>query len=195
MSAGLSGTGPGDVDAAATAFGPDPASLQEWRREGFLVTTDPARFDLDVIHGYLRRSYWAEDIPRATAARSIRNSLGFALLAQDPAGGAPRQIGFARVVSDRATFAWLADVFVLEAWRGRGLSKWLVACVLEHPELQGLRRFTLGTRDAHGLYARFGFAALADPSRAMEIVRPDVYRAAAGAAAAGGGERGEGSPR
>ena len=193
MSAGLSG--PSLVDATATASAPYPAAAREWRRDGFLVTTDPARFDLDVIHGYLRRSYWAEGIPRETVERSLRNSLGFALIAQDPDGGASRQIGFARVVSDRATFAWLADVFVLEEWRGRGLSKWLVACVLEHPELQGLRRFTLGTRDAHGLYARCGFAPLADPTRAMEILRPDVYRTTAGAASPGSGERGEGSPR
>lgn len=192
MSAGLSG--PSLVDATTTASAPYPAAAQEWRRDGFLVTTDPTRFDLDVIHGYLRRSYWAEGIPRETVERSLRNSLGFALLAQDAHGGT-RQVGFARVVSDRATFAWLADVFVLEDWRGRGLSKWLVACVLEHPELQGLRRFTLGTRDAHGLYAGFGFAPLADPTRAMEILRPDVYRTTAVAVSAGSAERGEGSQR
>ncbi|MGE0453103.1 MAG: GNAT family N-acetyltransferase [Vicinamibacteria bacterium] len=193
MSAGVSGVHRGDEKAAnlAQVVG---GSL-EWRREGFLVTTDPARFDLDVIHGYLHRSYWAEGIPRETVERSLRNSLGFALIAQDGQGGTPGQVGFARVVSDRATFAWLADVFVLEEWRGRGLSKWLVACVLDHPELQGLRRFTLGTRDAHGLYARFGFAALAEPTRAMEIVKPDVYRATAGDARVANGERAEGSAR
>jgi GNAT superfamily N-acetyltransferase len=103
------------------------------------------------------------------ARRSLDNSLCFGLYERG------RQVGFARVVTDRATFAWLCDVFVLEAYRGRGLSKWLIGCVMSHPDLRGLRRLLLGTRDAHGLYERFGFTLLADPARFMEVFRSDVY--------------------
>lgn len=123
------------------------------RDDGYEVSTDPARLDVDVIHGFLREAYWSPGVPREIVERSIAHSLAFGLYA---AGGA--QVGFARVVSDRATFAYLADVFVLESHRGRGLAVWLVECVLAHPDLQGLRRFHLGTADAHALYARFGFA-------------------------------------
>lgn len=128
------------------------------------------RLDLDVIHGYLTRSYWAEGIPRELVARSLEHSLGFGAYL-----GA-RQVGFARVVTDRATFAWLCDVFVLEEARGRGVSKRLMECVLAHPELQGLRRFSLATRDAHELYRRYGFEPLGDPTRHLEILRRDLYR-------------------
>lgn len=146
----------------------------EQQRGTYVITTDSARFDIDAIHAYLTRSYWAEGIPRAIVERSLRGSLGFALL-----HGAA-QVGFARVISDRATFAYLADVYVLEEHRGRGLSKWLVEVVLAHPELQGLRRFLLGTRDAHGLYARYGFAPPARPEMFMEIARPGLYKSAGG---------------
>lgn len=128
------------------------------------------RLDVDVIHGYLTRSYWAEGIPREVVARSLEHSLGFGAYL-----GA-RQVGFARVVTDRATFAWLCDVFVLEEARGRGVSKRLMECVLAHPELQGLRRFSLATRDAHELYRRYGFEPLGDPTRHLEIPRRDLYR-------------------
>lgn len=135
-----------------------------------VVSTDDARLDLDVIHGYLSRSsYWAEGIPRDLVARSLRHSLNFGLYEDG------RQIGFARVVTDRATYGYLADVFVLEGHRGRGLSKLLMKAVMEHPDLQGLRRFGLTTRDAHGLYALFGFAPLPAPERFMEIARPGMY--------------------
>jgi GNAT superfamily N-acetyltransferase len=143
----------------------------DWTRDGFRISTAPGRLDLDVIHGFLWNSYWAAGIPREVVERSIRGSLCFGLYRES--GG---QIGFARVITDRATFAHLADVFVREPWRGRGLSKWLLETILAHPELQGLRRFSLGTKDAHTLYARFGFMALEEPSRWMEILRPDVYR-------------------
>ncbi len=134
------------------------------------ISTDPARLDVDLIHGFLSRSsYWAAGIPRATVARSLAGSLCFGAHAE----GA--QIGFARVITDRATFAYLADVFVVEAWRGRGVSKSLVAAVLAHPDLQGLRRFMLATEDAHGLYEQFGFTPLASPERWMEIARPRIY--------------------
>ncbi len=137
------------------------------------VSTDPGRLDLDAIHAYLSRSYWSPGIPRDTVARAIAGSICFGVYHR---GG---QVGFARVVTDRATFAYLADVYVLEDHRGRGLSKRLMHAVMSHAELQGLRRVMLATRDAHGLYAQFGFAGLADPSRLMEIVRPDPYRATA----------------
>lgn len=140
-----------------------------WRRGELEVSTDPARIDLDLVHGWLTGSYWAAGIPRQTVARSIAGSLCFGIYR-----GA-RQVGFGRVVSDRATFAWLADVFVPEEERGQGLGKWLVECVLAHPDLQGLRRFLLATRDAHGLYAGHGFAPLAAPERFMERHDPRVY--------------------
>jgi N-acetylglutamate synthase-like GNAT family acetyltransferase len=135
----------------------------------FLISTDRAKLDVDVIHGFLTRSYWAEGIPRETLMRAIENSLCFGVYN----GG--EQVGFARVVSDFATYAYLADVFILEPYRERGLGKELIASVMAHPELQGLRRWSLGTRDAHGLYAQFGFTALENPSRMMEVANPEVY--------------------
>jgi GNAT superfamily N-acetyltransferase len=140
----------------------------EWTREEFTVSDDPARLDRDVIERFLTGSYWAKNIPRATLDKSLRNSLCFALLEGE------RQIGFARVVSDRATFAYLADVFVLPEFRGRGLATWLLTCVLAHPELQGLRRWVLATRDAHGLYRKLGFTPLKRPDIFMEH-DPNVY--------------------
>jgi GNAT superfamily N-acetyltransferase len=136
-----------------------------------MVSTDADRLDLDVVHGYLSRSYWAEGIPRAVVARSIAGSLCFGLYE------GPAQVGFARAVTDGATFAYLADVFVLESHRGQGLGVWLMECVMEHPDLQGLRRWSLVTRDAHPLYRRFGFAGLAAPERYMEKVQADIYAA------------------
>ena len=141
----------------------------EWTRERFTVSDDAARLDHDIIERFLTESYWAKNIPRTTLDKSLRNSLCFALLEGE------RQIGFARVVSDRATIAYLADVFVLPEFRGRGLAKWLLTCVLEHPELQGLRRWILGTRDAHGLYAKLGFTPLKRPDTFMERHDPNVY--------------------
>lgn len=143
---------------------------QEWHRDGFTISTDPARLDLDVIHGFLSTSYWATGIPREVVRRSIEHSLCFGI----HEGG--RQVGFARVITDRATFGYLGDVFVLESHRGRGLSKWLMECVHAHPELQGFRRWVLLTRDAHGLYARHGWKPLANPDRYMERWAPDAYR-------------------
>ena len=143
----------------------------EWTRDKFTVTTDRARLDRDVIERFLGSSYWAENIPRSTVDKSIDNSLCFGLLEEH------RQIGFARVVTDCATIAYLADVFVLPEHRGGGLGKWLIECVMSHPELQGLRRWVLGTRDAHGLYRQFGFTPLKRPEIFMELHNPDVYRA------------------
>lgn len=133
------------------------------------ISTDRARLDVDAIRAFLARSYWAEGIPRAVVAAAIQNSLCFG------AFDGARQIGFTRVVTDHATFAYVADVYVLEEYRGRGISKMLIAAMRAHPDLQGLRRWHLATRDAHGLYMQFGFSPLADPGRHMELVDADVY--------------------
>jgi len=145
---------------------------QEWRRGDFVVSDDPARLDKSTVVRFITGSYWAEGIPQATMQRAIAHSLCFGLYEGD------RQVGFARVVTDRATFGYLCDVFVEEAHRGEGLGQWLVECVLQHPELQGLRRLSLMTRDAHTLYQRFGFKPMADPTRYLEIHRPNVYKPA-----------------
>jgi ribosomal protein S18 acetylase RimI-like enzyme len=149
--------------------------FETFERGEFTITTDPAKFDLDAIHAYLVRCYWSEGIPRATVERAVANSLCFAVLHQAPGLG-KEQVGFARVVTDSATYAYLCDVYILEAHRGHSLGKWLMECVMRHPQLQGLRRFSLATRDAHGLYRQFGFHELSNPATAMEILRPDIYR-------------------
>jgi GNAT superfamily N-acetyltransferase len=133
------------------------------------ISTERSRMDVDAIRAFLARSYWAEGIPRETVAAAIEHSLCFG--AFDDA----RQIGFARVVTDYATFAYVADVYVLEEYRGRGISKMLMARMRAHAGLQGLRRWHLATRDAHGLYRQFGFTALADPARHMELVDAEIY--------------------
>ena len=135
----------------------------------FLISTDRARLDLDVIHRFLTRSYWAAGIPRETIARSIDNSLCFGVY------DGRNQIGFARVISDFATFAYVADVYIDEHYRERGLGKELMASIMAQPDLQGLRRWNLATRDAHGLYAQFGFKPLENPERMMEIADPEIY--------------------
>jgi GNAT superfamily N-acetyltransferase len=161
--------------AAVPSNSPLPAARdphEVGRRGDLFISTDPGLLDVPLIHDFLaNRSYWATGRPLEVARRSLDHSLCFGLYGQG------RQVGLARVVTDRATFAWLCDVFVLEAYRGRGLSKWLIEGVMSHPALQGLRRVLLGTRDAHGLYERYGFTPLADPTRFMEVFRPDVYQA------------------
>lgn len=142
----------------------------QWQQANYSISTDKQRLDLDVIHGYLRRSYWSENIPLAVVQKAIAGSLCFGLYHQDT------QMGFARVITDGATFGYLADVFVLEAHRGKGLSKWLLSCIQQHPELQGLRRMLLTTKDAHGLYQQFGFTQLGTPERLMECHMPNVYQ-------------------
>lgn len=141
----------------------------EWRQGEFSISNEHGSLDIALIHEFLRNSYWAQQIPREIVEKSLRNSLCFGVFHLD------RQVGFGRVVTDRATFAYLADVFVVESHRGRGLGKWLVACVMEHPELQGLRRWLLATADAHELYRQHGFAPLGKPDRMMEIVAPEIY--------------------
>jgi GNAT superfamily N-acetyltransferase len=135
--------------------------------------------DVEAIHGYLARSYWSEGIPKPLLQKAMAGSLCFGLF------DGPRQIGFARVVTDRATFAYLCDVYVLEAHQGRGLGTWFMSELVTHPDLQGLRRFGLVTRDAHRLYEKCGFTPLADPAGHMEIVRPGLYLAATPAASKG----------
>jgi N-acetylglutamate synthase-like GNAT family acetyltransferase len=152
------------------------ATAMTWTKGEFSVTCDPDKQDIDVIHGFLSRSYWAKGISKETVRRSVEGSLCFALLHQD------KQIGFARVISDFATVAYLGDVFVLEDFRGRGLSKWLMECVSSHPDLQGLRRWLLATADAHQLYEKFGFTALNKPQLFMERHNPSVYLQDAGQA-------------
>jgi GNAT superfamily N-acetyltransferase len=142
-----------------------------WRGD-YEISSDPQRLNATAIHAYITRSYWAAGVPLETVARAIRHSLCFGLY------HGSEQVGFARVVTDKATFAYLADVYVLEAHRDHGLGKWLIACVLQHADLQGLRRLMLATRDAHGLYSQHGFTPLAHPERLMEIVRPDIYQTA-----------------
>ncbi|HEX8650147.1 MAG TPA: GNAT family N-acetyltransferase [Pyrinomonadaceae bacterium] len=138
----------------------------EWRRGEYLISTAQERLDVGVIHDYLANtSYWATGRSIETVRRSIENSLAFGLYKGE------RLVGFARVITDYATFAWLADVFVLEQFRGQGLGKWLIEVILSHPELQGFRRWVLATKDAHELYRPFGFAELSRPERWME--RPD----------------------
>jgi GNAT superfamily N-acetyltransferase len=139
--------------------------------DGYLISDDPARLDVGAIHAYLARSYWAAGIPREIVERAVRNSLCVGLYT---AGG--EQVGLIRVVTDGATFAWLCDVYVLEAHRGRGLSKAMMRAVMSHPSLQTVRRLTLGTRDAHGLYAQFGFKPVAKPESQMEKRQPQPWQ-------------------
>lgn len=138
--------------------------------EGYRISTNHEDMNLSVIHGFISQSYWASNIPAETMRRAIENSLCFGIFSNS--GG---QVGFARMITDTATFAYLADVFVLEEHQGKGLSKWLMKVILEYPELQGLRRMVLATKDAHGLYEQFGFKALANPQTFMEIMVPDIY--------------------
>ncbi|SFJ56237.1 N-acetylglutamate synthase, GNAT family [Bosea sp. OK403] len=138
---------------------------------GYEISTDAERLDIDVIHTFLaEESYWARGVPRSTVEKAVENSICFGVYTDTA------QIGLARVVTDKATFALLADVFILKEHRGKGLSKWLMQCVIEHDHLQGLRRLLLLTSDAHGLYGQFGFGPLGAPARFMEVLRADIYQ-------------------
>ncbi len=142
----------------------------EWEKDGFVISTDRSRLQTDVIQNFLTdESYWAKTRTLEQTQTAIANSICFGLFVDQ------RQIGFARVVTDRATFAYLGDVFVIEEFRGRGLSKWLMATIISHPELQGLRRWLLATFDAHSLYEKFEFEGLRFPERWMERTAPDAY--------------------
>ena len=140
-----------------------------WSKGDYEISTDPARIDIGMVHEFLTNSYWAKGIPLETVLRSIENSISFGVY------HGQQQVGFARIISDQATFAYLADVFISPAYRGRGLSRWLLECIVSHPDLQGLRRWMLATKDAHGLYAKLGFTPIKHPDSWMEIHRPDVY--------------------
>ena len=135
----------------------------------YSISTDKSRLDVTLIHAYLTNSYWAEGVPLEVVQRSIENALCFGVFEGD------QQVGFARVIGDFATYAYIGDVFILEAHRGKGLSKRLMQAIMEHPQLQNLRRWSLVTRDAHGLYAQFGFTPLANPESYMELRNPAVY--------------------
>lgn len=135
-----------------------------------VASDDPDRIDFAVLHGFLTHSYWAQDIPRDLVEKSVSNSCSMGLYTDE------LMIGFARAVTDYATFAYLGDVFVEETWRGRGFGLFISRCVVEHPRLQGLRRWILSTKDAHGVYAKLGFGPLANPDAIMTIHDPDIYR-------------------
>jgi GNAT superfamily N-acetyltransferase len=141
-----------------------------WSQGDYEISTDPARIDVELVYEFLTNSYWAKGIPLETVRLSIENSIPFGVY------HGPQQVGFARVISDCATFAYLADVFVLPTHRGRGLSRWLMECIVSHPDLRGLRRWMLATRDAHGLYQQYGFSTLKAPEHLMEIHDSDVYK-------------------
>jgi len=141
----------------------------KWQRDDFTITDDFSALDITLIHDFLRHSYWAKEIPRETVVRSLEHSICFGMFYKD------KQIGFCRVVTDCATFAYLADVFVMETFRAQGLGKWLVDCVLAHPDLQGLRRWMLSTLDAHWLYEKNNFVPLKHPDWFMEIAKPNIY--------------------
>jgi len=138
---------------------------------GYKISSETSDMDISVIHGYIARSYWAENIPLNTMETAINNSLCFGVFTDSG-----NQVAFARMITDTATFAYLADVFVLEEHRGKGISKWIMKNIIEHPKLQGIRRMALATSDAHGLYEQFGFKALSSPKSFMELHQPEVYK-------------------
>lgn len=139
-------------------------------KDGFVISTEKEKLDIDLIHSFLNSTYWAEGISKEIIRRSIEGSLCFGVFEND------KQVGFARMITDKATFAYLADVFIIEEYRGLGLSKWLMQVIMSHPDLQGLRRMILATKDAHGLYKQFGFTPLINVERWMHILDPDVYK-------------------
>lgn len=151
-----------------------PSDVREWRDGPYEISTDRSRLDIELIHGFLSREFWdSAGIPRHVVERSIEHSLCFGIYEGE------RQVGFARVVTDRATFAFVSDDFVVESHRGRGLARWFMHCILAHPELQGLRRIMLVTHDPR-LYLKAGFTALKEPETYMEILDPDAYAPASG---------------
>jgi len=142
----------------------------EWQKDDYTISTDRSRLDLETINRFLsEEAYWAKNRTLEKTRTAIENSICFGVYKGE------QQAGFARVVTDRATFAYLGDVFILNEFRGRGLSKWLMEAIVSHPEIQGLRRWVLATRDAHGLYEQFGFTGLKFPDRWMELAAPDAY--------------------
>ena len=153
------------------------AAIYETRQDEYLISTDPEKLDAVTIHAFLTTSYWSPGIPLPVVQKALAHSLCFGLYHQG------KQVGLSRVVTDHATYAYLCDVYVLEAHRGKGLGHWMVECIMAHPELQNLRRFTLATRDAHRVYEAFGFMGLKAPERMMERHDPKVYERMAAEAA------------
>jgi GNAT superfamily N-acetyltransferase len=145
-------------------------TITDLKREGYSISTDPGKLELKFIHDYLYKSYWSEEIPIDIVKKSIQGSLCFGVYQGS------RQVGFARMITDRATFAYLADVFIDDGHRGKGLSKWLMETIMSHPDLQGLRRILLATRDAHKLYNQFGFKPLDRPESIMQFHVPGIYK-------------------
>lgn len=141
-----------------------------YQKDTFVISTDKSKLDISYIHQFLSGSYWAENIPSAIVQKSIEGSMCFGVYDDG------QQVGFARVVTDNATFGHLADVFIDEKYRGRGLSKWLMEIIMSHEDLQGFRSWQLGTKDAHGLYEKFGFRPVDMPERMMRKHDPDVYK-------------------
>ena len=139
--------------------------------EDYLISFDQSDLDIEAIHKFISKSYWAKNIPLETLTRAIKNSLCFGVFGKEK-----EQVGFARMITDSATYAYLADVYILEDHRGKGLSKRLMEEIMSHPDLQRLRRMTLATADAHGLYKKYGFAELSDPQVFMENWNPEVYK-------------------
>lgn len=138
--------------------------------KGFNIRTNIDDMDFDTVYQFLSQSYWAKGIPRTTLRKAMMNSFCFGVFDEQE-----KQVGFARLITDKATFAYLADVFILESHRGMGLSKWLVEIIVKHPELQGLRRMVLATKDAHGLYSQYGFKSIENPEMLMQIWQPNIY--------------------
>ncbi len=145
--------------------------IQEFHKEQFLISTDPSRLDVSAIHAFLTRSWWADGISKETVARALANSLCFGVY------DGQKQIGFGRVISDFATYAYLCDDYILEEYRGKGLGSWLMECILRHPDLQGLRRWMLIAQEPR-LYAKFGFQPLVAPQMNMELLNADIYKKA-----------------
>lgn len=143
---------------------------EEYKKENYTISTERSKLELTVIHDFLSKSYWSEDISLKIVEKSIDNSLCFGVY------NVNQQVGFARVISDYTTFAYLADVFILEEERGKGLSKWLMECILKHKKLQGLRKFCLMTKDAQTLYEKFGFGYISDPKRFMVKKVDNIYK-------------------
>jgi GNAT superfamily N-acetyltransferase len=157
-----------DTVRDSTGEGLGDAPIESERGE-YVVSTDRSRIDVAAVHAFLSQSYWSPGIPEDVVRRGIAGAICFGIY------HGREQVGFARVITDQATYAYLSDVYVLEAHRGRGLSKWLMEVIMSHPSLQRLRRFALSTRDAHGLYRQFGFELVANPERQMEIMRRNIY--------------------
>lgn len=149
--------------------------MESWKRDNFTISTNKTFLQINRIHQFLStQAYWCIDIPKSIVQKAIDESLCFGLYLEE--GGSKSQIGFARIVTDRATFAWICDVYVENSYRGKGLSKWLMECILSHADLQKLRRICLATKDAHGLYQKYGFKVTETPGNWMEIKDNDLYK-------------------